>query len=463
MSVLNRQQAEIEKQHRLIDNQSEQVVDQQATISSQRSIIIVVLVLLLVFTVVIILRQKQALARERKLLQAEAELVKAQSVSIKAFESSLKLKNDFLSAINHELRTPMNGILGALQVVDQDDEDSLRVAIDIISCSSAEMMALIDDVLTYTEIQSEQVRAKPEAVCIRELLDSIHARYALLCEDKGLRLNWHISDELASWIELDSTKLMKTLNKLLDNAVKFTDEGVISFTLDYLGAGESGNRIVCTVEDTGEGISTDAQAHLFEAFWQRESGVSRQYSGLGIGLAISQKLVHSMGGEISVESIVGKGCKATVSLPVTELLPVSEQSIIPVSVEPWSPILVVEDNQVNQKILQGMLKKLGYESIVANNGEEALLVMDRENPSLVLMDLQMPKMDGISCTKEIRQHGGLNRDIPIIAVTANLLDAQQSSCIDAGMNGYLGKPVKLSILQEALAKFVPLEGDSHCA
>lgn len=469
LSVLQQQEKDIEQQREeimqqqsLIDQQSEKVVDQEATISSQRNVIIIVLVLLLAFTVYIILRQKQALARERKLLQAEEELVKAQSESIKAYESSLKVKNDFLTAVNHEMRTPMNGILGALQVVDSDDMESLRSSMEIVSNSASEMMELIDDVLTYSEIQSEQIQDRRETVCIQKLFDAMYQHYSVLCEDKGLRLNWQVSNELPVYLELDRENFTKALAKLFHNAIKFTEEGSISFTVDCV-TNDTGRRIICNLEDTGKGIAEDEQKHLFEAFWQRESGVGRQYGGLGIGLAISQKLIHSMGGEIEVQSIESGGCKVVVSLAAVEARPVVESPQSSVAVENWLPILVVEDNLVNQKILQKMLKKLGYDSIVANDGEEALVTLKKENPSLVLMDVQMPKMDGITCTREIRKGGGLNGNVPIIAVTANLLDSQQENCIEAGMNGYLGKPVKLSVLKMTLAKYVPLEKDASCA
>jgi signal transduction histidine kinase/ActR/RegA family two-component response regulator len=452
-NTLDVQKDQIQSQQEIVAEKTEKVSLQSATIDSQRNIIFIVLSLLFIFLLLIISRQKLALSRERQLLETRAQLIKAQAEAIAAYESSLKLKNDFLNAISHEMRTPMNGIIGALQIAKHDDPTDVSTVMDIISRCSAEMLTLVDDILTYIEIQSDQLELKPEPVSTTRFFDALRQHYLSLCQEKSLGLSWHISNNLAPWLDIDIKKFSKILHKLLDNAIKFTETGTITLIVRYEAAGTKGV-LTCTVKDTGTGISTEQQQHIFDAFWQADSGLTRRHEGLGIGLTICQKLIHILGGNIDILSSEDSGTICTVTLDVTEIRnPVTliSENACP---ETTAPILIVEDNLINQRVLELMLDKLGYESIIANDGIEALAILDQQTPSIILMDLQMPRMDGITCTQAIRQRNDSCKEIPVIAISANLMESQQRNCMEAGMNAYLNKPVEMFELRQKLLQFI---------
>ncbi|ARU55195.1 histidine kinase [Oleiphilus messinensis] len=448
VGILQALQKNIEQKEGLLKQTSQQVEDQSHTITSQRNVIVIALIALLCVSIAIILKQKAALKRERKLLEIEEQLVSAQKDSIKAYESSLKLKNDFLTAINHELRTPMNGIKGAIETVELDSMDSMRTALDMIDRSSLEMMRLITDILDYTEIQSNQMVVQVENVNIQTMFKSVKSSIEKRCELKDLKLIW-IEKEIPGWLRIDSRKVENVIEKLLDNAVKFTQHGEVRF-IASCDTSVQPWQLVCMVEDTGPGIEVEYQGKIFDAFQQRESGFDRNYSGLGIGLSICKELLLQIGGDIKVESDGHKGSRFTVCFNVKEGTPmlVDPEQVVDTSL----PVLIVEDNPVNQKILQKMLTKLGFDSILANNGDEALKLLRLHDVCLVLMDLQMPVMDGFTCTQEIRAKKDYQRDIPVIAVTANLTDVTAAQCLTCGMNAYLGKPVKLDTLRSTIAE-----------
>ncbi|MFT5691955.1 MAG: signal transduction histidine kinase [Oceanicoccus sp.] len=437
----------LQKLQYMTEQKSLLVEVQEGTISSQRSVIVVVLATLGVFLVYIIYRQRQALTRERKLYEVESALVLAQAESIKMFESSLKLKNDFLTVTNHELRTPLNGILGALQVVDKESRVSLRSSVELIAQCTDDLAGLVNDILIYTEIQSDQLELQKNPTEISTYFGKLEDSYRRQCDKKSLRLDWSLDEEISSCLAFDRKKVTIVLEKLLNNAVEFTSRGKVSFQVRVERL-DSGMFLKCAVSDTGPGFSMEAREHLFEAFWQNDSGLSRGHGGLGISLAICQRLIESMGGDIQVHSVIEGGSEVTFLIGVEEAtLPVNRQ-IIPLDATPQ--ILIVEDNIVNQMILKKMLRKLGYDSVLANDGVEALAVIAKSMPSLILMDLQMPNMDGFTCTEIIRK----DYSVPIIAVSANQVTSQQRKCIEIGMNDYLGKPIELDSLASSIRNYL---------
>lgn len=480
-AILELQLVKLADQEQELDKKNQRVSEQQQTIAWQRNLIAAVLFLVLVVTILIIIRQRQALDRERKLLKAEARIVEVQQESIQAFESSIQLKNDFLTAINHELRTPMNGILGALELIRSDDNNSVQGSIDMIDQSAGEMMNLVDDILTYTEIQSEQVVSSPKPFALWEFLQKQHDRFSLISKDKGLILNWQQSSDLPKTISLDDKKLAKILDKVLDNAIKFTDKGTVSVFIKACRIiHENGEEQPClkiTIADTGPGISEKFLAELGVGFKQDDAGLSRRHSGLGIGLAICRSYCDVMGGKITIENLQQQqqlldetdaqfsiklaasshlsGCKVSIELPFKQSAADyvhCDESLLPQQAS--GPVLVVEDNLVNQKIMQKMLQRIGYSSIVVSNGEEALKFIEHTQPALIFMDLQMPVMDGFDCTRIIRSKMSGGGRIPIIALTANLIDSQQNSCLEAGMDAYLGKPITLPVLESTMKRYL---------
>lgn len=449
--TLHEQEMKIAEQEQLVEETTHTVTRQDATIASQRNIIFMAMVMLLAFLLLVINRQKKALTKERQLLETRNELLKTREEAIRAYESSDRLKNDFLTAISHEMRTPMNGILGAVQIADAHDVVSMRNSIDMISHSSGDMMNLIDSVLSYVEIQSGQMKVIHDATSLSELFASLRQNTARLCQQKTLQLNWHVSDNLPPLVMTDTVKLTKILQKLLDNAIKFTDSGAITLIVRYHHE-QAASILSCTVKDTGPGIPEELQQHIFEAFWQQESGFARSYNGLGIGLTICQKLAELMGGKISMSSSRNTGSQFTLELPIAECTGTGSPSS-ELHSSRHGKVLLVEDNIINQQVLSLMLQKLGHEVVIANDGVEALNILQEQTPSLILMDLQMPNMDGFSCTRHIRARPDDSSRLPIVAITANLMESERIHCTEAGMNGYLGKPVSIHDLKKMLDQF----------
>jgi len=382
----------------------------------------------------------------------KSEKILAQEESIRASESSLKLKNDLLTSVSHELRTPMNAILGGLQVAQTHPLERLKPPFDIVQDGASEMMCLVNDILTHTEIQSQSLHIESTNTAMLPLLQIIRRRYQKLCKEKNMSLCWQVDQDLPEWLLVDERKLQIIFSKLLDNAVKFTDQGNIHFSLSC-NREESPWRLILLVEDNGIGIEKTKQQHIFDAFTQSEGGFQRGFSGLGIGLAICCSLTEAIGGKLTLRSKVGLGSSFRVELPVLagkQPEEPEEKSLASAAL----PILIVEDNAVNQRIMIKMLQKLGYRTLISNNGSEALETLKKNEVSVVLMDLQMPIMDGFCCAERIRARTDDICGVPIIAVTANLMDADKAHCVKSGMNDFLEKPVKLTNLQSSLSQYV---------
>jgi len=398
--------------------------------------------------------------RLRQVAKRDKLLVIEKDKALRATESSLKLKNEFITAISHELRTPLGEIIGGIDLFKSDKEKfhsmpaKLKATYSIIENASENLLQLVDDILVYTEIQQNKLCVIKARLELEPFLNAIYQKYAIICQTKGLEFNWTVAQDLPSTIGIDENKLSLVLKKLLDNAVEFTDRGSITFELARkFDAAEPALEL--SIKDTGIGIEQKDQKKIFAPFTQSEGGFQRAHSGLGVGLTICRSLVNLMGGELSFHSEEGQGTQFTVTLPynnckIEEKAPDSNKQ------SNDSPLLIVEDNIVNQTILVNMLKKLGLKSNTAENGEEALKKLGEKSYSVVLMDLQMPIMDGFTCSKEIRKSSSTIKDIPIIAVTANTTDSDRQDCQESGMNDFMSKPVTQDALRSKLSKYVRL-------
>ncbi len=382
----------------------------------------------------------------------QRKIRQSQEKAIVAFETTLRVKNDFLTAISHELRTPMNAIIGGLQVAQEHPLEHLRSPLDVVQGGARDMMRLISDILAYVEIQADECRLHAETCSLPALLRQLYGKYQLQCIDNNLTLEWSVDKGMPEWLVLDDEKIQTVIEKVMDNAVKFTDEGSIFFEA-RCEESSRGLQLVVKIEDSGIGIPDADKSSVFEAFTQMEGGFHRRFGGTGIGLSICKHLVATMGGTIYLDSTVGKGSCFTINVPVkkAERPKRTEGTTLASSL---LPILVVEDNQFNQIVLQKMLEKLGYRSVLAGNGQKALEILNSEAVSLVLMDLQMQVMDGFVCTEKIREREDDSKNIPIIAVTANFMDNNRERCTEIGMNGFIKKPVKLDILAETLLHYI---------
>lgn len=456
ISLVTRE-GDIDKLEDKINSNLATLKNQQNTISKKNTLMLgIVVIFFLSFMIAILLfvfyRQKVALSHEKHLFDAESKVVEAQAASIKAFESNLVLKNDFMMTVSHELRTPMNGIMGWIQLSMGKSSNEMRRTLGLLQSSASEMMGLIDNILTYTEIQSGELKLRSNDIYTKPFLKKLEEHYQEICSRKGLSLDWCGSSDLPRCLSVDEEKLTIVLNKLLNNAIKFTKKGGVKFEVNCDNQCEPW-QLSFTIQDSGVGINAQDQTDIFKAFRQKEGGFNRTYSGLGIGLAICQKLVENMGGILVCTSEDNKGSSFSFSIP-TEVAEFKEDKNKSKSTETChEPILIVEDNLVNQKILKKMLESLGYRSVVANHGEEALSLLETESLSLILMDLQMPVMDGFTCTEQIRHRDDLIKDIPIVAVTANLMSSDQEHCLAAGMDDFLKKPVDLKLLASKVAKY----------
>ena len=379
----------------------------------------------------------------------------AQKQAVENLKKSDQLKDNFMSTISHELRTPMNGVICSLEMLEEECKKNELVNDSIKSAenSAHQMQSLIDDILFFSEAQSGKLTLAEEPFSLAQVLASNVDYYKSLCEKKGLTFRYEIDESNNKCYLGDHRRLVKLISHLLDNAVKFTNHGGVQFTIKEI-SGEVLNPVHCAVhfsiEDTGIGIAKDKQGLVFKSFSQADDAFTRTYGGLGIGLALCYEFVKAMEGNISFTSSP-KGTHFDVVLffrhdPESTIETSKEQDAEIKSLD----ILIVEDNPVNQMLIGKLLSRVGHNVKHADNGQEALDVFQTQNFDLILMDCQMPIMDGYQATEEIRK---IDPELPIIAVTANALEADRKHCFDVGMNDFMSKPIKKSELYALVKKW----------
>ncbi|MGB1008471.1 MAG: response regulator [Thiolinea sp.] len=389
---------------------------------------------------------------QKNISQREAELTKAREDALAAS----KAKSEFLAVMSHEIRTPINGITGALNLVDRDKADAETVEqVDLAMTSAELLLGVINDILDYSKIESGKFSIKPEPFNLHQFLNEIESVYRPLVAAKGLEFKLDISDLGDKCFKGDRIRIKQVLSNYLNNALKFTNTGTITLTVKQ----EEGGELVFMVTDTGIGIKQENLGRLFQNFSQIDNGMKREFGGTGLGLAITKKLAEMMNGEVAVESTIGEGSCFIATLHLEELaqdateLAVMNAKATRTLVEDTfsANVLLVEDNLINQKVATRILEKGGCEVKVAENGEEALNMLETEDFDVVLMDCQMPVMDGLTATKELRKRGS---KIPVIALTANAHERDREACIKVGMDGFISKPFQpgelFSMLQAQL-------------
>tara|TARA_B110000858_G_scaffold115070_1_gene131503 strand:- start:16214 stop:17989 length:1776 start_codon:yes stop_codon:yes gene_type:complete len=362
---------------------------------------------------------------------------------------SEQAKASFLAAMSHELRTPLNGVIGASQLLQDGDLPSRKKElIDVVLQSSETLLELINNVMDLSRLDSQSIELEAVPVDIDELFRSTLAPLGFQAKEKGVKFSLIIEDDIPEYVRGDPTRLRQILLNLVGNAVKFTNSGEVDVVLDT-----ALERMRLKVSDTGVGINKQAQASLFEPYVQADKTTMRKFGGSGLGLTIVKQLVSAMGGKITVNSVPGRGSTFTVFLPLTSAKPpvIKPTSRSDIKL-PSLSIVVADDNAVNRMVLSRLLEADGHKVVTMSNGREVLDYLPDHNVSLILMDLQMPVMDGVTAVRKIRAMRGNRSTIPVIAVTANVVHEDPRDLMKSGMTGFLSKPFRQEELREALQK-----------
>lgn len=373
-----------------------------------------------------------------------------------AREASLA-KSNFLATMGHELRTPLNGMLGMAQAMTAGGtlSDEQRGQLKVIRRSGESLSAVLNDLLDLSKIEAGELDLEITEFDLEHLVRGVIAIFSHQAEKKGLAFNFMIEDAARGCYRGDSGRVRQVLYNLVSNAVKFTHEGAIAFTV-----GRVGETIVFRVDDTGVGIAPESLDRLFDSFFQADASSTRRYAGAGLGLTICRELMALMGGEIAAESAVGGGSTFIATLPLARVADVRPMAVAgepqpmrPPALEPGGVrVLAAEDNDVNQLVLKTLLSQAGIDPTMVADGAMAVDAWERETWDVILMDIQMPQMDGVQATREIRRREietGRART-PILAVTANAMVHQVAAYEAAGMDGVVSKPIELARLFAAM-------------
>ena len=396
--------------------------------------------------------RRQLTADRDKLEKARQRATEGERVA----EAANVAKSQFLATMSHEIRTPLNGVLGMAQAMSGDDlSERQRERLDIVRQSGESLLAILNDILDLSKIEAGKLELEAVEFSLSEVARGAHAAFTGLASKKGLSLSLHMKGDCGTY-RGDPTRLRQIMYNLISNALKFTDAGEVRVTLSW-----QQGVLSLIVADTGVGIAPDAVGRLFNNFAQADASTTRRFGGTGLGLAICRYLAEAMSGSISVESQEGQGSRFIVSLPLEQIN--GEPAIVVRATQPVDPscaferparVLAAEDNPVNQLVLKTLLHQAGIQPVMVDNGAAAVEAWEREEWDVILMDIQMPQMDGPTATRRIRElerHRG-GRRTPILALTADAMSDQVAQYLAAGMDGHVAKPIEISNLFIALER-----------
>lgn len=408
---------------------------------------------------------QKALLEQRGLLEKRIqERTDQLEEAMRTAQAASQAKSEFLANISHELRTPMNGVIGLLDIaLDRDLSPELAEQLQTAQRCAYSLLSLLNDILDLSKIEAGKMTLEKLPIDLRVLLADCIKAHQPQATGNAVSLHAEVTPDVPRQITGDPLRIRQIIANLVSNAVKFTEHGSVTVRVggEFTQPGEFTLRI--TVQDSGTGIPADKLLSIFDKFTQADGSVSRRFGGTGLGLAITRSLAELHGGDVQVQSELGRGSTFTVNLKcqadVTADAPQTVDVVEHVSSAAGAPggparILVVEDNQVNQKVVTAVLRKRGFSIELANDGQEALNKLVASAAfDLILMDVQMPVLDGLEATRLIRKEQRWNR-LPIIAMTAHAMNGDKERCLEAGMNGYISKPVHPSLLLSTVDEFL---------
>ena len=386
--------------------------------------------------------------------QAIAQLIRTREDA----EQANRAKSDFLAMMSHELRTPMNGVLGMLQLLETTEMTREQAEYSALATESTEhLLKVINDILDFSRIERGALELERIAFNLLDLIQGSMQVFQHSAQQRGLTLQVDTQAGLERLeVQGDPTRIRQILVNLIGNALKFTEEGGIRLEIRWQPLDDQVLWFSCAVHDSGIGISPERLEHMFDAFQQADSSISRRYGGTGLGLPIARTLAERMGGTLRAESQEGQGSTFTLEVP----LPFTTQAVAPFpgplhksDAGGGQRVLLVEDNPVNQTVIEAMLRSLGYQVSLVGDGLEAVRSAERQSFAAILMDCRLPLMDGYEATRQIRLLPDCAA-VPIIALTANALQGDREACLAAGMNDYLAKPFKRVDLQHILQRWL---------